>query len=64
MQAAFSLGQAYPKLCKEQVRQVLPSRSTVAREVEGKADTAKQLIEKKLHEALETCGGYECTSDL
>lgn len=64
IQAAVSLGQAYPKLSKEQVRQIIPSRCTVAREVEAKADTAREMIKRKLYEALEICGGFACTTDL
>lgn len=64
VQSAVSLGQAYPKLGEEQVRQILPSRNTVQRDVESKVVTAKQMLKDKLHETFKTFGGFACTSDL
>lgn len=64
VEAAVALGQAYPRLKKEQIPDILPSRSTVKREIEIKVEIAKQMVKDKLHETFKFCGGFACTSDL
>lgn len=64
MYSAIELGQANPNLKRSDFRKVLPSRSTVQREIETKVDLAKKKVKAKLHEAFQAFGGFSCTSDL
>lgn len=64
MCSAIKIGQAYPNLEYSEFQKVLPSRSTVQREIETKVDVAKEKVKAKLHEAYKSFGGFACTSDL
>lgn len=64
MCAGIELGQAYPNLKPSEFNKVLPSRSTVQREIENKVDLAKKKVKAKLQEAYRVFGGFSCTSDL
>lgn len=62
--AAVELGQAYPSLPKSNITKIIPSRGVIQREIENKIDLAKETVEKKLHDAYNSYGGFACTSDL
>lgn len=64
MCAGIELGQAYPNLNPSEFNKVLPSRSTVQREIENKVDLAKKKVKAKLQEAYRVFHGFSCTSDL
>lgn len=56
--AAVELGKSYPTITIEDIKRILPSRRTVQRAVEDKLSSIKEMISKKLFQALETCDGF------
>lgn len=64
MSAAIKIGQTYPSLESTEIKKILPSRSTIQRDIESKADVAKENVKVKLKNAFESFGGSACSSDL
>lgn len=62
--AAVKLGQTYPNISREEIMQVVPSRTKVKRSVESKLNTVSEMIAKKLQDSIATCGGFGATTDL
>lgn len=64
MSACFKLGQAYPTMSIEQLREEIPGRKHVHKLVSEKKVDATAMIAKKLHDAMDISGGFASTVDL
>lgn len=58
------VGSRYQNMSREDIRQLIPSRRTVKRHTEIKANQMKDLIKKRFREALACPGGLSCTIDM
>lgn len=64
LRAAIQIGKRYPTITEKDIDKLVPSRRTMKRHVNEKAETAINLIKNDFKKAIETVGGFSCTADL
>lgn len=58
------LAKSYPMITPEDIARILPSRRSVQRYTESKVKDVKEIMSKKIHQALAEADGFSCTADL
>lgn len=64
LKAAIEIGKRYPTITKEDIDKLIPSRRTMGRHVHMKAYNSKDQIKIDFKKAIDTVGGFSCTTDL
>lgn len=64
LRAAIQISKRYPSITEEDIDKLIPSRRTMNRHIDEKANTTVNSIKADFKKAIETVGGFSCTADL
>lgn len=64
LRAAIQIGKRYPCITENDIDRLIPSRRTMKRHVDEKSGYCIDLIKMDLKKAIDTVGGFGCTTDL
>lgn len=64
LRSAIQIGRKYPSITENDIDNLIPARLTMRRHVEGKAADSKKDITNSFQQAIDSVGGFSCTSDL